>query len=227
MSENNGKRDNFLAVSILIASFVIGGSVLYAVGGRDDSGSLAVATETLGGSMPQVDVSIDDDVILGDRNAPVTLIEFGDFQCPYCKQLFDQTEGRLRDEYIQTGKVRMVYRDFPLDQIHPYARAAAEAAECARDQGSYWLYHDELYARQASIPTLDFVVLAGELGLDAQAFEACADSGKYKDEVEKDYQDGIAAGVRGTPAVFINGKLFSGALPYETFKAAIDAELNS
>ena len=212
-----------------MAALIIGGALIYSAGLKS-SGLEPLAQ--VGGREVTANINnpgADDDVILGDPNAPVTLIEFGDYQCPFCRKMFEDTESRLRAEYIKTGKVKMVYRDFPLDEIHPFARRAAEAAECARDQGKYWVYHDLLFERQSEIPTLDFVARAGELGLNVVQFRECYSSKKYAAEVEKDYQDGIAAGVNGTPSNFILGdnyvKSLPGALPYESFKKAIDEAL--
>ncbi len=231
--EEAPKRDNFLAVSILVAAFVIGGSFIYGAGVKGSNAGLAQVNGGNPDEIPEIPQgtppTIDDDVILGDPNAPVTVIAFGDYQCPFCKKLFDESESQLRKEYIETGKVKMVYRDFPLDSIHPFARGAGEAAECARDEGKYWTFHDQLFARQAEISgdTTLFVSIAGNLKFNLANFENCIESRKYKDEVERDYQDGTAAGVRGTPATFINGKLISGAVPYATFKAAIDEALQN
>ncbi len=235
--EETPKRDNFLAMSILIAAFVVGGSFIYSAGLKGgNSGGLAQVgggdpSENVGGTPLGTPPEIDDDVILGDPDAPVTIIAFGDYQCPFCKKLFDESERQIRAEYIETGKVRMVYRDFPLDQppqpLHPFARGAAEAAECARDQGKYWAYHDKLFTLQSQLSSdpVFFEGIAVTLDLDMNSFRACVQSRKYKDEVEKDYQDGVAAGVRGTPATFVNGKLISGAVPFASFKAAIDEAL--
>ncbi|PIR89044.1 MAG: hypothetical protein COU07_03050 [Candidatus Harrisonbacteria bacterium CG10_big_fil_rev_8_21_14_0_10_40_38] len=232
METGEKKNSNFLAMSILVAALIIGGSSIYSAsikGGNPSNnvGNVAINAGNDNGQPTIVNVSEDDDVILGDKDAPVTMIVFGDFQCPYCKRLFDESEGRLRDEYVATGKLKVVYRDFPLRSIHPYAQPSAEAAECAKEQGKYWAYHDELFRRQDTLATIDYGSLAAELGLDKAKFNKCVAEGRYKDEIEKDYQDGIAAGVQGTPASFINGKFISGAQPYEAFKAAIEETLNS
>ncbi len=225
-----GKKDHFLAVSILAAALIIGGSLIYGAGLKNPATAQPVTAQVVKGDVAPsapVNVSIGDNVVLGDSKAPVTIIEFGDYQCPFCGKMFRDTEPKIREEYIKTGKAKMVYRDFPLSQIHPHAQPAAEAAECARGEGKYWAYHDKLFEKQAQLSSdpAFFVGLAGELGLDAKAFSACVTTHKYKDEVAKDYQDGAAAGVQGTPATFVNGKLISGAVPYETFKAAIDEAL--
>ncbi len=228
MEQTGEKKDNFLPISILVASFVIGGSFIYGAGAKtqERQAPLANVGNAVAGLPTVQNVSIDDDIILGNPQAPVTVIEFGDYQCPFCGRFFTDAEKQVRDNYVATGKVRMVYRDFPLDNLHPFARPAAEAAECARDQGQYWAYHDLLFTRQDQLPTLNFVSLAKELGLDDAAFKTCVDTKKYAKEVETDYQDGLKVGVSGTPTAFVNGKMLSGALPYETFKSAIEDALS-
>lgn len=228
MEQDTSKKNSFLSLSILFAALVIGGSIIYSASvktGGSERNFLAEVGNNGSNPAPNNNISPDDDVILGDPNAPVTLIEFGDYQCPFCKRMFDETEKQLREEYVKTGKLKMVYRDFPLDSLHPHARRAAEAAECARDQNKYWAYHDSLFNKQSQIPTMDFAALAGELGLNATQFNQCLENGKYADEVENDYQDGLSYGVTGTPSNFINGRPLPGALPYATFKAAIEEAL--
>jgi protein-disulfide isomerase len=164
----------------------------------------------------------DGEHIRGNKNAPITIIEWSDFQCPFC-QKFDSTTKRILDEYGDS--VRLVYRHFPLDSIHPYARKSAEASECAGEQGKFWQYHDGLYAGQSSIQSggVQFLKnLATNLELNADKFNECLDSGKFADLVEQHYQAGISAGVTGTPGSFLNGKALGGALPYESLKAQID-----
>ena len=225
------KRSNFLSISILAAALIIGGSLIYSAGLKGGGGAPPVAQVAGNEAASNNNPGIDDDVILGDPNAPVTLIEWGDYQCPFCLKMFEETEVKLREDYVKTGKLKMVYRDFPLDQLHPFARRAAEAAECARDAEKYWAYHDLLFNRQEEIPSMDFVAVAEELRLDTAQFKQCFDSRKYQDEVQKDYDDGIAAGVTGTPGNFIISGNFSrflaGALPYQAFKAAIEEALQS
>lgn len=221
--------------AIVLAGIIIAGAVIYRAGSNEvgqlkkDSGTASVAAQTgePAGQASPAAPTIGDDVVLGDPNAPVTFIEFGDFQCPFCGQFYNETEKKLRDEYVKTGKMRIVFRDFPLLSIHPYAQPAAEAAECAKDQGKFWLYHDAIFDRQSQLATLDFTALAAELGLNKDLFSQCLKSGKVKPEIAQDLKDGEAAGVSGTPASFINGTLISGAYPYEAFKQAIDTALKS
>lgn len=171
------------------------------------------------------EISVDDDAFLGKENAPVTIVEFSDYQCPFCERFYLQTLDQLKKEYIDTGKVKLVYRDFPLE-FHPYAQKAAEAAECAGEQGKYYQMHNKLFENQVAIDIPDLKKYAKDIGLNTAQFNTCLDTGKMKSEVENDYQEGISYGVTGTPAFFINGKLLEGAQPFSAFKQAIDAELN-
>jgi protein-disulfide isomerase len=158
----------------------------------------------------------------GPENAPVTLVEFSDFQCPFCARVIptlDQVTQKYGD------KVRLVFRQFPLD-IHPQAPKAAEAALCANEQGKFWQMHDALFQDQQKLQVADLKATAGKLGgVDQGKFDACLDSGRYAAQVQEDMKAGTLAGVTGTPAVFVNGKLLSGAQPLEAFVEAIDAEL--
>ncbi len=168
--------------------------------------------------------SADDDPVLGDKNAPVTIIEFSDYQCPFCERFWSQTLPLIKANYIDTGKVKLVYRDFPLG-FHQYAQKAAEAAECADDQGKYWEMHDKLFQNQAALTINDLKRYASELGLDTSTFNQCLDSGKYTKEVQKDLADGSASGVSGTPSFFVNGVQIVGAQPYSAFEQAIEAAI--
>ena len=166
----------------------------------------------------------DDDAVKGDANAPVTIIEWSDFECPFCERFYTQTLPSIQKEYIDTGRVKFVYRDFPLD-FHQNAQKAAEAAECADEQGKFWEMHDLLFENGVSGGVSAFKKYASDLGLDTGKFNDCLDSGKMASEIAKDLQDGARAGIRGTPGFIINGQLVSGAQPFENFKQIIDAEL--
>ncbi len=172
----------------------------------------------------KVEASADDDPVKGSKEAPVTIIEFSDFQCPFCGKFFKQALPEINKNYITTGKAKLVYRDFPLD-FHQYAQKAAEAAECADDQGKFWEMHDKIFENQNTITVDDLKGHAKNIGLDTTKFNNCLDTGKYEQEVKKDMSDGKAAGVTGTPAFVINGKLVVGAQPYSVFKQAIDEAL--
>ncbi len=159
----------------------------------------------------------------GKADAPVRIVEFSDFQCPYCSKVMD-TMKQIETTY--GDKVSVTFRNFPLP-MHPDAPKAAEAAQCADDQGKFWEMHDKLFSNQQALKVEQLKGYAGELGLDAAAFDTCLSSGKYTEEVKADQEAGEAVGVSGTPAFFVNGRFLNGALPFEQFKEAIDAELKT
>ena len=168
---------------------------------------------------------------LGKKNAKVTIVEFSDFQCPFCEKFYKDTFAQLKKDYIDTGKIKFTFRHLPLD-IHPLATKASEASECANDQGKFWEYHDELFNNFSTWTTLTTDTLqpqleeyASSLGLNTQEFSSCLTSDKYTEKVNKDKTDAQTAGATGTPSFFINGKILVGALPFETFKILIDQEL--
>jgi len=173
----------------------------------------------------RINVSIDDDPIKGPENAPVTIIEFSDFQCPFCGRFFEQTLPLIEENYIRTGKVRLVFRDFPLS-FNQYAQKAAEASECADEQGKFWEYHAKLFENQNALDIDSLKQYARDLGLDITRFNECLDSGKMTQEVQKDFNDGLQYGVGGTPTFFINGIKLIGAQPYSAFERLIEQELN-
>ena len=157
----------------------------------------------------------------GPASAPVEIVEFSDFQCPFCLRAHPTVDQVLK---TYGDRVHFVYRHYPLPG-HPNARPAAEAAACADEQGKFWPYHDKLFASQSKLSDADLKQDAADLGMDASKFNACVDSHKYAAKVEADVKAGQDAGVDGTPAFFINGRLISGAQPYEAFKKTIDEEL--
>ncbi|KKP38533.1 MAG: DSBA oxidoreductase [Candidatus Peregrinibacteria bacterium GW2011_GWF2_33_10] len=178
-----------------------------------------------------VDVSVDDDPIEGDKDAKVTIIEFSDFQCPYCARFFNGAYSQIKSQYIDTGKVKLVFRDFPLS-FHQYAMQGAVAANCVREQDEekYWDMHDLLFSKPADWLSSSDVntalkTFASDLGVNAGKFETCLSSDKYTEEINKDIADGRTAGVRGTPTLFVNGRMLVGALPFDSFKTVIDEEL--
>lgn len=179
------------------------------------------------GNLPGENISFDitsDNHIKGNINAPVTLVEFSDFECPFCVRHVPTIE-RILSEYKDS--VRLVYKHYPLSGIHPNAQKAAEASECASDQGKFWEYHDKLFANQPTgLSVQKFKTWAVELGLNATQFNNCLDSSKYEKKVKDDLTEGSAKGVDGTPATFVNGEIVSGAVPFETFKEKIDKILN-
>jgi len=158
----------------------------------------------------------------GPENARVTIVEFSDFQCPFCSRALPVLEQVL-EKY--PDDVRLVYRHLPLDRIHDRARPAAEASLCAHDQDAFWPYHDKLFENRSALQQEDLLRYAGEVGLDAERFAACLDGGEFVDEIEADLQAARAAGITGTPAFVVNGVLLTGARPAESFYQVIDAEL--
>ncbi len=186
-----------------------------------------------------VKISLDNDPMRGDPNAPITIVEFSDFQCPFCARFHVQTLPLLLEEYIDSGKVKLVYRDFPIQSIHPNALAAAVAAECANEQGEYWEYHDTLFEKQSGWSRLDsnaaistFSQYATDVGLEQQQFDSCLGSGKYLEEVQGDLSDGRDYDITGTPGFFIgNGEIgfvkINGAQPYGSFATIIEEQLDT
>jgi predicted DsbA family dithiol-disulfide isomerase len=158
----------------------------------------------------------------GPENAPVTVVEFSDYECPFCRRA-EPTVTQMLQEYA--GKVRFEYRHFPLESIHPKARAAGEAAACADEQGRFWEYHAQLFTGGDALAQPKLVEHATKLGLDVAAFQSCLGEGRGRARVDADVAAGQAAGVTGTPAFFVNGVPYSGAIPIEEFRRAIDAEL--
>ena len=171
----------------------------------------------------RVEVSTNGAPSKGPVKAPVTIVKFEDFHCPFCKKV-QPTLAQVLSKYGE--KVRLIHRDFPIDGIHPAARKAHEAARCANEQGKFWQYHDVLYANAPKADAADLKSYAREVGLDVPAFEKCVANGEFRDVVQKDVEEGTRLGVNGTPAFFINGRLLSGAEPIERFAAIIDDEIS-
>lgn len=169
------------------------------------------------------DVSSDGDPFLGPENAPITIIEFSDYQCPYCVKWYQEVHGRLMKEY--EGKIRFVYRDFPLYSIHPEALPAAEAANCAGEQDAYWPFHDALFGQKNGLGAQAYSKYASELGLNVDQFNKCMSERRYKSEVDADFKFASTLGVSSTPTFFVNGLAIVGAQPFEVFKDVIDKEL--
>jgi len=170
---------------------------------------------------PTVEVATEGEPSLGPTNAPVTIVEFSDFQCPYCRQ----AQGTLKQLLAAyEGKIKLVFRDFPLRNIHPQAQKAAEAAQCAAEQHKFWPYHDKLFA-STSLQVDELKKFAQELELNMAQFISCLDSSKYAPGIEADMQAGQQAGVNATPTFFVNGYPLSGAAPYERFKELVDTAM--
>jgi protein-disulfide isomerase len=158
----------------------------------------------------------------GPEDAPVVVVEFSDFECPYCRQTLPVLE-EIQETY--RGQIRFVYRQFPLSDIHPRAWKAAEASLCAHDAGQFWAMHDLLFADPIELEVASLKVKAETLGLDRSAFDICLDSGRYAEQVADEIREGFSIGVNGTPTVIINGRPMTGAQPYEAYAAVIEEEL--
>jgi len=247
-AEGGTKKDRFLPISILVAAILIGGALVFSslygshastpnVGapnaGTPNAG-LGASAGTAGGSSDAMKLG-PRDAILGDTNAPVTIIGYGDYQCPFCTQFFSQTEPQIISNYVNAGKARMVFRNLPF--LGPESTAAAEAAECANDQGKLWPYHDALYRAKVddeakgggendgSLNRALFLTLAQGLNLDMLTFTSCIDTGKDAGVVAQEKAAASAAGINSTPSFLINGTSILGAEPYAAFAGAIDAAL--
>lgn len=205
-----------LGLYINDAGFELGGDDKPAVVNTNGGGNDAPA-----GSIRGVQKN---EYVQGDKNASVVMIEYSDFHCPYCTRAHE-TFQKVMDEY--GDKVAWVYRHFPLDSLHPFARKAAEGSECAGEQDKFWEFADATFADASLSKQGEDGIrqTASSIGLNMNKFNSCLDSGKYADKVNTDYQEGLTNGVTGTPATFINGQLIKGAVPFESFKQIIDSLL--
>ncbi len=199
---------------LLPLAFGLGMGSGYIIWGRESAAPVQQVT--------RYDVSVDDDPVVGPKDAPITIIEFSDYQCPYCKKWHDEVFDRLLASYPE--QIRFVYRDFPIPG-HNEAGPAAEAANCAAEQDAFWQFHDDLFSMAYGLDSAAYQQYAAELGLDMDAFNDCLTSRRYMEEVQADYQYAANLGIRATPTFFINGIPIEGALPYESFKQIIDQEL--
>lgn len=232
------KQDNLYKVEVLYQGQVI--PVYVTMDGKYLITNLIDLTEQLvdnqgAGAGEKVQVEVGDAPILGDKNAPVTIVEFSDYQCPFCRKFWTDTYPQLKKDYIDTGKVKLAFKDYPLD-FHAAAIPAAEAARCAREKGgdaAYWKMHDKMFSEQNILDggtvksTVQFTSVelkkwAKEIGYN---IDSCLDSGKYKDDITADMAYGQSIGVTGTPGFFVNGISIEGAVPYDVFKQIIDSEL--
>lgn len=218
--ESNNKF--IIPVAIVFAGIIVAIAIFYSVSGSKPA---APPSPSAGSSLPAV---ISSDFALGEASAPVTVVEYGDYQCPFCGKFFRDTEQVIRDQYISKGKVRWVYRDFAF--LGQESTWASEAARCAADQEKFWQMHDYLYTHQSgenqgAFSKDNLKKFAGALGLDQTKFNSCFDSGKYTSAVQAETVAGGKAGVNGTPANFINGNLNVGALPTSQFVQLLEEAL--
>ncbi|GFN41414.1 MAG: periplasmic thiol:disulfide interchange protein DsbA [Marine Group I thaumarchaeote] len=241
--------------AIAIATFLGG----YAIGTLDDNSNSYVTSEELKEMISEIEIKtaptqqtqqptqpavpqvfrvfLDDDPVKGNPDAPVTIVEFSDFQCPFCLRFFQQTLPLIEQNYIDTGKIKFVYKDLPLDSLHPNARAAHIAAECADEQEKFWEYHDVLFEKQPQWSSLasselenTFTEFATDMGLQAASFESCMQSPNIADEVNNDTLEAASFGATGTPTFFIGNEKdgfikLVGAQPFVVFQNVIDNQL--
>jgi protein-disulfide isomerase len=221
----------YVAVALLIGFGSGAGAAGLFVGRSAGSGQVGVADAAAGAptagspqaELPRIEVTTEGRPAWGPEDAAVTIVEFTDYQCPFCAQHASITYPALKEGY--EGTVRYVVRNFPMSSLHPWAQKAAEAAECAHDQGAFWEYHDRLFAHQTELDVESLKRHAAELGLDGGVFEECLDSGGKAGIVRKDLQDGVGYGVRGTPTFFVNGRALVGAQPLAVFESFVESAL--
>lgn len=221
-----------IALSVMTSGFgVVKTQPTVGTTGASDNAGTTGAVQAAGGQMVAL---MDDDMKIGSDSAPVVIVEFSDMQCPFCRKFWTDSYQNIKRDYVDTGKVQIVYRDFPLS-FHPAAQKSAEALECAADQGKGWALHDKMFEEQAKLGsgTVQYTVddmkaWAAAVGVDTASFNTCLDSGKYAGEIQKDTSDGSSAGVSGTPSFLVGRRdgtgiaPISGAQPYSVFKSAID-----
>jgi len=190
--------------------------------GAQGGGSPTAPTQPTKPTAPVADIDVAGRLFRGGANAEVLIVEYSDFQCPFCERV-TPTVQQILSTY--GDQVKLVYKHFPLESLHPNAVKAAEASECAADQGKFWEMHDAMFADQNKLSTTDLKATAAGLGMDSTAFNACLDGGSKLAIVSADATEGSNYGVSGTPTFFINGQMVVGAQPFSSFKSVIDAEL--
>ncbi|MBL8063452.1 MAG: DsbA family protein [Anaerolineales bacterium] len=230
------KRSHFYSVLVVLA-FAVGLFLGYVLWGRDTtvtaaapsqetadqpSGPVQEAPITPQPQYTRYDIPTEGYPSLGPDDAPITIVEFSDFQCPYCRRFHEQTYQALLDAY--PGQIRFVYRNLPLTSIHPDAMPSAIASLCANDQNAYWDYHGKLFSSE-TLDRTTFVQYAADLSLNVDEFTACLDSGKHDDFIQQDMDFALNLGVQSTPTFFVNGLAVVGAQPLTTFQQIIDKEL--
>lgn len=191
-----------------------------------DTSTAAQSNPVSPAETPQVvryDIPVDDDPSIGAEDAEITIIEFSDYECPYCRTWHNDVYSKLLDTY--GDQVRFVYRDFPIESIHVNAKPAAEAANCAYEQDKFWDYHDKLFSMELGLSSEAYEQYATQLDLDIDQFQECMESGRYQEEVQSDFDFAANLGVRSTPTFFVNGIAVVGAQPFEVFQQVIEREL--
>lgn len=236
------KKENNLGLilTIIICTVLISGSILFLAFQMSKSGTNQTSDTTGRAeniksfvSGIEADTKIDD-AVLGDKDAPVTIIEYSDYQCPFCRKYFEESYQQIKKDFVDTGKAKIIFRDYPLD-FHEDAMFAANAAECAREQTddeTYFAFHDEIFLAQGpamngTVAITDKMIekIAKDFDLNKKQFNQCLDDKKYYSEIAADFLAGDKDGVQGTPTLIINGEVVVGAQPYETFKSVIESKL--
>ena len=217
----------FVLAVLFIISLATGG---FGIGGNSN-GNVILEPDNNGGVTEEVGVNIEDnDPVLGNADAEISIVEFSDFQCPFCERAFSGAIAEFKNSnYFKNGQVNLIFKHFPLNSIHPQAQKAAEAAECARKQGKFWEMHDKLFQNQGSLDISSLKTYAQQIGLNTANFNSCLDNNEAKNEVSKETQQAVNSGGLGTPYfILVNrntGKTtaVSGALPWSNFEAAINS----
>lgn len=213
--------------SIVLAGIIIAGAVMYSNGGFGGGSKQPPSPVETGLQATK------DDVVLGDAKAPVTIIEYGDYQCPFCSKFFAEIEPAIIEKYVKTGKAKFIFRSFQF--LGPESGAAAEAVYCAKEQGKFWEYHDAVYAAEhldgqeqnGNLNRNLFLQIADGLNLDKTKFSDCIDGRKYAPRIQEDAANGQKVGVSSTPTTFVNGTKILGAVPFEQISAVIDQALKN
>ena len=238
-SGNEIKKDYFLPVSIVVAGVLVAGAIVFAMTYKGGSNG---ASNNPGAAVNSAEAMklTSHDVILGDANAPVTIIEYGDYQCPYCNLFFTETQPLIVKNYVDTGKVKMVFRNLIVNDrsaTQHESHNAALATECSKDQNKFWEFHDALSQLEFKDETTNqqasenngnlnkeaFMNIAKTLNMDQNAFASCFDSGKYSSNIQQESDQAVKYGVNATPSFFVNGQQIMGAEPYANFKTLIDS----
>lgn len=220
------KRSRFfsiLAVLGLVVGVLAGILLGYVFWGRDQGTAPAAAAESEAPVTQRYDIPTEGFPSIGPEDAEITIVEFSDFECTFCRKWHDQVYKQLMTAY--PNKVRLVYRNLPLTQIHPQAMNAAEASLCAGDQNAYWKYHEKLFENAGNLSDELYASIAADLRLNTTTFEKCMTDHKYLSAIEEDMQFAIDLGVQSTPTFFINGLAVVGAQPLSVFQQVIDEEL--
>lgn len=223
------KRSHFYAIMVVF-SFAVGILVGYVAWGRAPLTQQALVPQAQAPAAQQADptytrydIPTEGFPSLGPEDAEIVMVEFSDYQCPFCKRWHDQVYRQLLDAY--PGQIRLVFRNLPLTSIHPDAMSAAVASLCAEEQGSFWPFHDKLFSDEYGLGRNAYTRYAADLELDSAAFESCLDSGKFDQFLQDDMDFSLNLGVRSTPTFFVNGLPVVGAQPLDVFKQVIDQEL--